>query len=266
MMRACLSASHSTKRTTSIVTTPFRAAPSATVANSSSERATDPVRRTVMPLSGVNLNFAIVARMAFVAAPPGWRSPKLRTGWMFTNRRNSDGSGARDVISFRQEKGGRLPSARRSRASAIAVTAGLRSSSVVFFRRSPSIDCEMAPRMPRNVGSAASVPRKGSALINAAVSRRTSSMVSKRMPLRAKNSPPSGRLIMRTTSGRGVSASTNAVAASSAASGVVESMTAMIRSVRWGKSWLSRVSCWRQGRELDSSLLLSVVMAIWRET
>ena len=87
MMQTCSSASHSTKRTTRIVTTPFRAAPSATMANSSSERATDPVRRTVMPLSGVNLNFAIVARMAFVAAPPGWRSPKLRTGWMFTNRR-----------------------------------------------------------------------------------------------------------------------------------------------------------------------------------
>ena len=266
MMRTCLSASHSTKRTMRIVTAPFSSAPSATVANSSSERATDPVRRTVTPLSGVNPNFAIVARMAFVAAPPGWRSPKLRTGWMFTNRRSSDGSGARPVISLRQEKAGRLPSARRSRASAIAVTAGLRSSSVDFFRRTPSIDCDRAPRTPRNVGSAASVPRKGSALINSAVSRRTSSTVWKRKPLRAKNSPPSGRLIVRITSDRSVSASTNAAAASSAASGVVESTTAMIRSVRWGKSSLSRISCWRQGSELDRSLLLSVVMAIWRET
>ena len=74
-------------------------------------------------------------------------------------------------------------------------------------------------------------PRKGSALINWAMSRRTSSTVSKRIPLRAKNSP-SGRLTVRITSVRGESALTSAPAASSAASGVVASTTAMIRSVR----------------------------------
>ena len=38
MIRACLSASHRIRRTTRIVTTPFSAAPSATVANSSSDK------------------------------------------------------------------------------------------------------------------------------------------------------------------------------------------------------------------------------------
>ena len=58
-----------------IVTTPFSAAPSAMVANSSSARGTEPVRRTVTPRSGVRPSFAIVARMALVAWPPGSRSP-----------------------------------------------------------------------------------------------------------------------------------------------------------------------------------------------
>ena len=62
---------------------------------------------------------------------------------MLTNRRSSEGSGAWPVISRRQEKAGCLPCATPSRASAIAVTAGLMPSSVVFPRRTPSIDCEM---------------------------------------------------------------------------------------------------------------------------
>ena len=73
-MRACFSASHSSTRTMRIVTTPFSAAPSATVANSSSESATEPVRRTVTPWSGVRPSLAIVARMALVARPPGCKS------------------------------------------------------------------------------------------------------------------------------------------------------------------------------------------------
>ena len=58
-----------------MVTTPLSAAPSAMVANSSSDRGTEPVRRTVTPLSGVRRSLAIVARTALVAAPPGSRSP-----------------------------------------------------------------------------------------------------------------------------------------------------------------------------------------------
>ena len=184
---------------------------------------------------------------------------------MLTNRRSSEGSGGWPVISRRQEKAGCLPCATPSRASAIAVTAGLMPSSVVFPKRTPSIDCESAPRTPCRVGSAASVPRKGSALISCAISLRTSSTDLKRMPLRAKNSPPSGRLTVRIRSDWGASALASAAAASSAASGVVASTTAMIRSVRCGKRSLSRISCWRQGSELDRSLLLSVLMAMWRE-
>ena len=84
--------------------------------------------------------------------------------------------------------------------------------------------------------------------------------------MRAKNSPPSGRVMVRITSDRLESALTSASAASSAASGVVASMTAITRSVRCGKSRLSFISCWRQGSELDKSLLESVLMAMWRET
>ena len=58
----------------------------------------------------------------------------------------------------------------------------------------------------------------------------------------------------------------SALAASSAASGVVASMTATIRSVRCGNSALSLISCWRQGSELDRSLSLSVLIATWRAT
>ena len=74
MIRACLSASHRIRRTTRIVTTPFSAAPSAMVENSSSDSATDPVSLTLTPLSGVRPSFAIVARIALVAWPPGARS------------------------------------------------------------------------------------------------------------------------------------------------------------------------------------------------
>ena len=82
-----------------------------------------------------------------------------------------------------------LPGRRRSR-----TTAGLMSSSVVFLSRTPSSDCEMAPRTPRSVGSAASVPKKGSALISSSMLRCTSATLRNRIPLRAKNSPPSGRV------------------------------------------------------------------------
>ena len=120
---------------------------------------------------------------------------------MLTNRRSSEGSGAWPVISRRQENAGCFPSATRSSALAMAVTAGLMPSSVVFPRRTPSIDCEIAPRTPCSVGSAARVPRNGCALINCAMSLFTSSTDLKRMPLRAKNSPPSGRVTVRITSG-----------------------------------------------------------------
>ena len=85
---------------------------------------------------------------------------------MLTKRRRSEDSGARPVMSLRQEKAGRLPWATASSASEMAAIAGSMSSSVVFPSRRPSIDCEIAPRTPRNVGSAESVPRNGSALMS----------------------------------------------------------------------------------------------------
>ncbi len=185
---------------------------------------------------------------------------------MLTNRRRSDGSGARPEISRRQEKVGCLPCSTFSRVSAIATTAGRISSSVVFLSRTPSSDCEMAPRIPRSVGSRASVPRKGSALISSFILRCTSSTLRNRIPLRAKNSPPSGRVMVRIMSFRSMRALTNASAASSAASGVLPSMTAINWSVRCGKRSFSLISCWRQGSELDKSLPLSVLMAMWRVT
>ena len=58
-----------------MVTMPLSAAPSAIVENSSSDRGTEPVRRTLTPLSGVRPSLAIVARTALVASPPGSKSP-----------------------------------------------------------------------------------------------------------------------------------------------------------------------------------------------
>ncbi len=140
MMRAFLSASHNTKPTRSKVMTPLRTAPSATVANSSSERTADPVRRTLTPRSGVSPSEDVTSRITAVALPPGCRSPKSRTGSMFTKRRSSEGLGGRPAISSRQEKGGVLPCARSSNASASAAKAGSRSSSFAFPRRTPSSD------------------------------------------------------------------------------------------------------------------------------
>ncbi len=54
-----------------IVMAPLSAAPSATVANSSSSTGTEPVSRTLTPFSGVRPSEAIVARIAWVALPPG---------------------------------------------------------------------------------------------------------------------------------------------------------------------------------------------------
>ena len=118
---------------------------------------------------------------------------------MLTNRRRSDGSGARPEISRRQEKAGCWPCSTFSSASAMPETAGSMSSNVVFLSRTPSSDCEIAPRIPRKVGSRASVPKKGSALINWSMFLRTSSTLRNRTPLRAKNSPPSGRVTLRIT-------------------------------------------------------------------
>jgi hypothetical protein len=81
------------------------------------------------------------------------------------------------------------------------------------------------------------------------------------MPSRSKNSPPSGRLTLRITSGREASPLTKTSAALSAPSGVLASMTAMIWSIRCGKASWSIFSCCRHASELDRSSLLSVMMA-----
>ena len=115
--------------------------------------------------------------------------------------------------------------------------------------------CEMAPRTPRKLGSAARVARNGSALMSWAVSLRTSATDRNRIPSRAKNGPPSGRLTVWMRSFRVSSAFARAEAASSAPSAVFASTTATIKSVRCGKSAFSLISCRRQGSELDRSLL-----------
>ena len=236
-IRACLSASHSSRRTTRIVTTPFRAAPSATVANSSSasgDRSGEAhpdaiVRRQAQFLDrradglgrlAARLQIAVVEDRLDVDEP-------AKLGGLRRVAGDQPAPGEGRMLALLRRPRGR----RRSRSPPASC---LRASS--FPTRTPSIDCEIAPRTPCSVGSAASVPRKGSALINCAISLRTSSTDLKRMPLRAKNSPPSGRVTVRIRSDCGASASASAAAASSAASGVVASTTAMIRSVRCGKS------------------------------
>ena len=121
---------------------------------------------------------------------------------MLTKRRRSEVSGSRPVMSLRQEKDGRSPRRTASSAPAMAAIAGFMSSSVVFPSRRPSVDCEMAPSTPRKLGSAASVPRNGSALMSWAVSRLTSSTERNSTPLRAKKGPPSGRVTVRMRSVR----------------------------------------------------------------
>ena len=263
MMRAFLSASHSTRQTSSDVTTALSSAPSAMVSNSSSDSTTDPVRRTFTPRSGVSPSLATASRITAVALPPGSRSAKSSTGRMLTNRRSSEGLAARPAISVRHENAGVLPFASASSASPIAASAGRMSSSLARPSRTPSSDCDSVRTTPRSVGSAASVPRNGCAEIRSAVFWRTSSTLRNRTPFFSKNSP-SMRSIVWITSDRGASALTSASAASSAASGVVASITARMRSIRCGKARSIVASCWRHGSALDKSFLLSVLTTTLR--
>jgi len=61
------------------------------------------------------------------------------------------------------------------------------------------------------------------------------------------------------SAGKG-SSFTSASAALAAASGVVASITATMRSTRCGNARSSMTSCWRHGSELEMSLLVSLVM------
>ena len=251
MMRAFFSASHSTPQTSSDVTTAFRSAPSAMVSNSSSDRTTDPVRRTLTPRSGVNPSLATASRIAAVALPPGARSAKSRTGRMITKRRNSEGFAARPAISVRHEKAGVLPSTKACSASAIAE----RRPQVVQLGPAKANAFERLRQRAQHAAEArirSSVPRNGCAEIRSAVLRRTSSRLRNRMPLRSKNSP-STRSTVPSTSDRGASSFTSASAAWSAASGVAASITARIRLIRSGKARSIMTSCWRHGSEFDIS-------------
>ena len=86
-----------------------------------------------------------------------------------------------------------------SKASEIADKGGVEIFKRRFFEPHAFERLGDCAKIPRKLGSRASVPRKGSALINWSMFFRTSSTLRNRIPLRAKNSPPSGRLIARIT-------------------------------------------------------------------
>ena len=95
--------------TTSIVTTALSAAPSASVANSSSASGTGPVSRTRTRGSAANPVSRTASRIAATARAPGCSAPKSSTGCTRMKRRSSRGSGARPMISVRHEKRGTCP-------------------------------------------------------------------------------------------------------------------------------------------------------------
>ncbi len=124
----------------------------------------------------------------------------------------------------------------------------------------------MAERLfitPRRLGSAASGPRKGWAVMTLLVVVSTSFRDSSIRPFWAKNGPPSGRRTVLATSLRWASRSAMPAAACSASSGVRPSITTTIWSVFWGKAASTAASFWRQAVLGEISCAVSVVMAKW---
>ena len=72
--RADRTASHSISSTAPIMTEAISTARSARLANSSSDRGTGPVRRTVTPFSGVRPASRATLRMASLTSAPGSRA------------------------------------------------------------------------------------------------------------------------------------------------------------------------------------------------
>ena len=161
MIRACLSASQRMRRTTRTVMAPLSAAPSATVANSSSASGTEPVSRTRHAVVrrqaqrgdrrpndlgrlAAGLEIAVIEHRLDVDEPPQFRWPPAPGRKSAFARKRTDASPAGPP---RRRRRWRRPPARCPRGSSC-------------LSSMPSIDCEMAPRTPRSVGSAASVRKK----------------------------------------------------------------------------------------------------------
>ena len=253
-------ASHSVASTASIIAPPISQARSASVANSSSDSGTGPVRRTRTPLSWLKCSSAAAARIASVALAPGSSAPKSSLGCTSMKRRSSRGSAGLPLTSVRQEKNGLPPPATFSSVSPNAVTGRAMSASLACPCETPSRAVCRLVMMPRSEGSDAIGPRNGAAAIICSVLVLTSARERNSKPLRLKKSPPSGR---RTTENSLVWPASFAVsdaAPDSASSGVAPSITTRIRLTCCGNresKWISRC---RQSTLGEINLVESVSM------
>ncbi len=135
--------------------------PCATVANSSSASATEPVTRTRASPEATSGNPAISSRRRAAAAPPGCKAPKSSLGWTRTKRLDPARSPSWPPRSLVQDKACGLPASESAIVLWKAVKAGRNGSRSAWPLVTPWPNSDRAENRPRALGSAASSPRKG---------------------------------------------------------------------------------------------------------
>ena len=235
-------------------------APCATVANSSSVNATDPVIRTRACPVRTNSCRPIAARIASVAAAPGANAPKSSFGCASTNRNGPPSSDAGPDSSFCQLNGRGVPVIADRSAASNPSSAGPNAVRSACPRSTPMPTSDNAANNPRALGSAANCPRNGCASIVWSSSFCSTSGSRNSSPALSKNGDASGRRDDRNSGSFSIAASSPAAVAS-AASGLSPSMTATSRSSNCGNSFLSSDSRCFHGRLEANSVSTSVVTA-----
>ena len=239
---------------------PIRKARSARVANSSSSSGTGPVSRTLTPLASVRPRACTARRMSWEASEPGSSLAKSSRGSTRITLRSWCGSIFPALTRLCQEKKAGLPDSICSSASARREAGDCRSCTEAWPAASPVAKVDRVLISPRRLGSDASGPRNGWALISLAMLAFTSAVDRNSRPLWRQKGVASGRWIELNSGPSLPSRSASAAADSSASSGVLPSITTTIWP--WAGKRASNAACrWRQSSVCDNSWSVSVVMA-----
>src|SRR5258706_11112932 len=176
-------------------------------------------------------------------------------------RRTSAGLGGLPVIRDRHERNSVLPLAAAANTSAKREIARSKSASLAWPLLTPKSTVDRLLMIPRKLGSDASPPRKGWALISCWLVSCTSLRDRNSNPFWLKNGPPSGRRTWLKSLGSAANFSVRRAAADSASSGVTPSITTKVRLVCWGKAESKRAWRMRQPTLASISCSLSLFMA-----
>ena len=176
-------------------------------------------------------------------------------------RRSSRAAGSSPDISSLHENAALRPARTASNVSAILVSGLENSANSMRPALTPVGIKDSAWAKPRKLGSAASVARKGWALMSCSAARATSEVERNNIPFCSKNGPASGWRTDWKCSGSFARACTSARDALSASSGVAASSTTTIVSACCGNAASNWISRCRQGNSAEMSWLVSVVIA-----